>query len=564
MKKFCYGLLLFTIACYFLFFHLGSYGLLETTDARYAEIAWEMVKTHDFFIPHLNFIKHFHKPPFTYWITALGYKILGENEWGARFFLGVFGLFTIIIVFLLARICFDEKVGTFSSLILISMLGFFAVTHVVSTDLYLLFFITLAMYCFLRWERFGHSLLWGWAVLGVSALVKGPVGPILVGVTCLLYLALTRQLQRLRNAQIGKGIILFCLIALPWYGWVCVHHKGLITYFVKAQFFSRIGSEGMGHPHPWYYYFPLLPALTFPWTFYLLPSFIQAIYNLNKEKFFFLLWAIVPFILFSLMKTKLPFYILPCLPPLAILGGKWWSEVFSNPSNSSKIILIFMIIICFILTLGALVMALSLYRGTGNVIEWQQLKSLWWGEVFVLGGITILFLIAKYLKHHSLHFIAVLALSNAFFHPLLWYGDKLPINTYKSLGKVIYCLAKPADIIVQYKTYLRSLPFYVKRPTVLVDITRETQFEDNENYKKLLIDHQTFWQWWEENRRIFCLISKKHLCEFIGKKYFVVGQRRKYVVITNKPLAMKEVNGFSWAGCQTLFTPGFYLKPGGI
>ncbi|CAD7770274.1 hypothetical protein BLFGPEAP_00333 [Candidatus Methanoperedenaceae archaeon GB50] len=59
MKKFCYGLLLFTIACYFLFFHLGSYGLLETTDARYAEIAWEMVKTHDFIIPHLNFIKHF-------------------------------------------------------------------------------------------------------------------------------------------------------------------------------------------------------------------------------------------------------------------------------------------------------------------------------------------------------------------------------------------------------------------------------------------------------------------------------------------------------------------------
>ena len=564
MKKFIYGLFLFTIACYFLFFHLGSYGLLETTDARYAEIAWEMIKTHDFITPHLNFIKHFHKPPFTYWITALGYKLLGENEWGARVFLGVFGLFTIILVFLLARLGFDEKVGIFSSLILVSMIGFIGVTHVISTDLYLLFFITLAMYCFLRWEKFGSSLLWGWAVLGFAALVKGPVGPILVGVTCLLYLALTRQLQRLRDAQISKGIILFCLIALPWYGWVCLHHKGLFYYFIKTQFFSRIASGSIGHPHPWYYYLALLPGLTFPWTLYLLPTFSQAIHGLNRMKFFFLLWTIVPFILFSLMRTKLPFYIIPCLPPLAILGGKWWSEVFSNPSASSRLILIAMIILCFILTLGALVMAIPLYRETSNVIEWQQLKSLWWGEVFVLGGTTILLLIAKYFKHQLLHFVALLALTNAFFYPLSWYGDKLPINTYKSLGESIFQLADTDDIVVQYKVYVRSLPFYVKRPTVLVDIPRETQFEDNENYKKLLIDHQTFWQWWKQNRHIFCLVPKKLLSGFMGKNYFIVAQRRKYIVITNQPLGMNETDKITWAGCQTLSTPGLYLKSGGI
>jgi len=545
MKKLAYALILLAIASYFLFFRLGSYGLLETTDARYAEISWEMFHSKDFLTPHFNFIKHFHKPPFTYWVTALGYHLLGENEWGARFFLGVFGLLTLGVVYCLARSAFNEVAATFSVLISLTMLGFLAVTHVLATDLYLLFFITLAMYCFLRWEQGKSSLLWGWAVLGLSALVKGPVAPILVGVICSLYIIFTGQIKRLKDAQIGKGLILFLLIALPWYGWVCLHNKGLFTYFIKTQFLSRIETGTMGHPHPWYYYLLILPGLTFPWTLYLLPALGRSLRHLSKMRFFFLLWAIVPFILFSLMRTKLPFYILPCLPPLAILLGEWWDSVFKQPSIFCKLAQSLMIFICFIITLATISMAIPLWHGRGNILEWQQLKTLWWGEVIVFVALTLLLYCSYRIKHQLLHFVALMGISYAFLFPLIWYGNVLPINTYRILGERIYQLAQPNDIVSQYKCYLRGLPFYVKRPTVLVDISRETQFEENDAYKEILINTETFWKQWEGEKRLFCVVPKRLLSDFMGKHYYVVAQRLKYIVITNKPLGINEADRFS-------------------
>ncbi|GEM_PF-261816 len=540
MKKVVIALALLGICSYFLFFRLGSYGLLETTDARYAEIGWEMFQGKDFITPHFDFIKHFHKPPFTYWMTALGYALLGENEWGARFFLGVFGLLTLGVVFLLGRLAFDTRVGAISVLILISMLGFLGATHVVATDLYLLFFICLAMYCFLRWERGQSSLLWGWIVLGVSTLVKGPVAPILVGVTCFLYLIFTGQIKRIKETQPIKGMALFLIIALPWYVWVCLHNKGLFTYFLKTQFFSRIETGTMGHPHPWYYYLPILPALLFPWTLYAIPAIARTLRHLKKMHFFFFLWAVVPFVLYSLMRTKLPFYILPCLPPLAILIAEWWvSEAERTDVDGSrwaKLLQGTMAFICLLFALAALIMAIPLFRGHGNILEWQQLKSLWWAEAILFMLIALALYLSLRLRKVWIHFICLLAMTNAFMLPLLCYGDKLPINTYRSLGVTIREMAGPNDLIVQYKCFLRALPFYVKRPTVLVDIPRETQFETNDDYKKILIDNKTFWEWWKGEKRIFCVVPKRILKDFLSKGYYFVTQRRKYVVITNKPL----------------------------
>ncbi|MDL1969440.1 MAG: glycosyltransferase family 39 protein [Candidatus Desulfofervidaceae bacterium] len=556
MKRLACVLALLVIASYFLFFRLGSYGLLETTDARYAEISWEMFQSRDFITPRFDFIKHFHKPPFTYWITALGYYVLGENEWGARFFLGVFGLLTLGGVYCLARLAFNEVAAAFSVLILLTMLGFLAVTHVLATDLYLLFFTTLAMYCFLRWEQGKNSLLWGWAVLGLSTLVKGPVAPILVGVTCSLYLIFTGQFKRLRDAQVGKGLIIFFLFALPWYGWVCLHNKGLFTYFIRTQFFSRIETGTMGHPHPWYYYLLILPGLTFPWTFYLFPALGRSLRYLNRMHFFFLLWALVPFILFSFMRTKLPFYILPCLPPLAILLGEWWNNIFKESTPFSRLAQRLMIFLCFAITLAAISMAIPLWHGRGNILEWQQLKTLWLGETFAFVALTLLLYYSHRIRHQLLHFAALMGISYVFLFPLIWYGNILPINTYRILGEQIYQLEGPDDIVVQYKCYLRSLPFYVKRPTVLVDIPRETQFEENNAYKEIVIDTETFWKQWEGEKRLFCVVPKRILSDFMGKHYYVVAQRRKYIVITNQPLGMNEADKFSLVGNS----PFMFLK----
>ncbi len=545
MRKFISLIVLIGICGYFLFFHLGSYGLLETTDARYAEIGWEMFRSHNFITPHFDFIKHFHKPPFTYWMTALGYALLGENEWGARFFLGVFGLLTLGIVFLISRLMFDKEVAPYAVIILLSMIGFLGVTHVVATDLYLLFFICLAIYFFLRWERGKGSLLWGWATLGISTLVKGPVAPIIVGSVCFFYLLFSGQIKRLKAADIDKGLILFFIIALPWYLWVCSHNKGLFTYFIKTQFFSRLETGTMGHPHPWYYYFPILPALIFPWTLYTFVGFLFSVRHMDKEKLFFILWSAVPFGLYSLMRTKLPFYIIPCLPPLAILTAVWWISVSEN-SQVIRWCHYAMLGGCVVMALTALAMAIPMFRGHGNILEWQQLKRLWYAEAAMFLLIALAFGMSLRLRQRLITLVCLLGITNAICLPLLCYGNKLPINTYRSLAQTIYKLAQPDDLVVQYRCYLRALPFYVKRPTILVDIPRETQFETDLNYKRILINSQKFWKLWQGPERIYCVVPKRILKDFLGKGYFFVTQRRKYAVITNKPLPGK-VNTVSTA-----------------
>ena len=82
---------------------LGSFGLAETSEARYGEISREMVNSGDYFHPTLLGIKHYHKPLLTYYITSLGYKIFGITEYGARFFLGITLILRILLVYKIAR-----------------------------------------------------------------------------------------------------------------------------------------------------------------------------------------------------------------------------------------------------------------------------------------------------------------------------------------------------------------------------------------------------------------------------------------------------------------------------
>ena len=121
---------------------LGSFGLSESSEARYAEISREMVKTGDYLRPNLLGIDHYHKPPITYYITSLGYQIFGINEFGARFFLGVALLLQIYLVFRIGRILFkEEKIAIAGALIYFSFPIAIIAARNLTTDAYLTTFI---------------------------------------------------------------------------------------------------------------------------------------------------------------------------------------------------------------------------------------------------------------------------------------------------------------------------------------------------------------------------------------------------------------------------------------
>ncbi|MGA9324590.1 MAG: glycosyltransferase family 39 protein, partial [Salegentibacter sp.] len=128
----------------------GSWGLTESSEARYAEIAREMVKTGDYLHPGLLGIHHYHKPPVTYQITALGYQIFGFNEFGARFFLAVALVLQIFFVFKIGLLLFkEEKVAFASALIYFTFPVALIAARNLTTDAFLTTFILWALFYWL-------------------------------------------------------------------------------------------------------------------------------------------------------------------------------------------------------------------------------------------------------------------------------------------------------------------------------------------------------------------------------------------------------------------------------
>ncbi len=102
-------LTIISVSLLLLTFSLGNWGLMETSEARYAEISREMIENGDYLHPKLLGIYHYHKPPMTYQITALGYKIFGVNELGARFFLQIAILIQMLLIYQITLLLFKSK-----------------------------------------------------------------------------------------------------------------------------------------------------------------------------------------------------------------------------------------------------------------------------------------------------------------------------------------------------------------------------------------------------------------------------------------------------------------------
>ena len=136
-----------------LILYLGNWGLTESSEARYAEIAREMVISGDYITPTLLGIKHLHKPPVTYYITALGYKIFGINEFGARFFMQLCLVFQLFLVFKITLFLYkNEKIAFAASLIYFSFPITVISVRTLTTDAYLTTFILASIFFWLKYK----------------------------------------------------------------------------------------------------------------------------------------------------------------------------------------------------------------------------------------------------------------------------------------------------------------------------------------------------------------------------------------------------------------------------
>lgn len=292
----------------------GLRGLCEPDEGRYAEISREMVEGGDWFVPRLNYIKHLHKPPLVYWVTAVSFSCFGENEFTARLPVALIGILGLIITYLLAvKITGSKKTGLFSGLILATIMQYFTWTQVLSSDLVFSFFILLAIYGF--WNR-NYLFYIGMAL---AFMVKGPVAVIVPILIIVIYLLFTREWSFFKKNQVIKGILLFLLIVSPWFIYICINNPGLAKYFILHQSLERLFSETHGRGGNPLYFVPIVLLGGLPWIVFL----PWAVKVKDKTNTFLLIWLIVPVIFFSFSRSKLPGYILPIYPAMAIIIGSY-------------------------------------------------------------------------------------------------------------------------------------------------------------------------------------------------------------------------------------------------
>ncbi len=310
------GVVLFTIM-----FGIGSVPLLDPDEPVYAETAREMLQTGDFLSPRIFGNYWYDKPPMYYWLVALAQAVFGDSEFAARFPAALMACATVVMVYVSTTKQFNERAGFWAALILTSCVQFFYMGKAAVTDTTLLFFMTGALLSFV------HKRYWlMYVCMALATVTKGPIGLVFPGAIIFLYLLIGGQLREILRMHVIRGLLLYFLIAAPWYyAMYTVHGAEFIETFLGFHNVTRFTSPEHADRVTFWYYFPVVILGMFPWTGLLLQSIKASICDsriddMRQLTFFHVWWGFV-FLFFTVCQTKLVSYILPLFPALAVIIG---------------------------------------------------------------------------------------------------------------------------------------------------------------------------------------------------------------------------------------------------
>ena len=337
-KAFVWTLLILFLLIWF--YMLGARTLVPTDEGRYAEMAREMVATQDWITTRLNGIKYFEKPPLQTWMNAITFEVFGLGNWQARLWTGLNGLLGIALVAYTGRRVFNERVGFYAPLVLASSLFWAAMGHINTLDMGLSGMMTLSLCALLlaqhatatRNEQRNWMLLC-WAGMALAVLSKGLIGIVLPGAVLVLYTIFSQDRGIWKRLHLIKGLLLFFLITTPWFVLVSMKNPEFARFFFIHEHFQRFTTRIHSRTGPWYYFIPILVLGILPWLGVLLQSLWGGLRDerngasnfasLSDARFqprkMLLIWSVFIFVFFSISDSKLPSYILPIFPALALL-----------------------------------------------------------------------------------------------------------------------------------------------------------------------------------------------------------------------------------------------------
>jgi 4-amino-4-deoxy-L-arabinose transferase-like glycosyltransferase len=331
-----------------LFSGLGALPFLGADEPRYARIAQEMRASGEWVTPTLQARPWLEKPPLYYWISQPFLRLPLAAEIAARLGPALCGLVAALAIFWLGARLWGRPAGLLGGAIVLTSLGFAAFARGASTDMPMAACFTVAMALLAghlparqgRWRMTAASGVF----LGLAVLAKGPVAVVLASAIVLLFWLLDEQGGSLRFSDAAAGLLACAAVSLPWF-WLAFRENGFafVSTFLINHNLARYVSDLHHHPAPFYYYFAVLPGLLFPWTGWLPALFasgagtrLRRWSEWRRPTVYVACWILVPLLFFSLSRAKLPGYILPSLPPLALLLGRSIAELPQSAARRAQ------------------------------------------------------------------------------------------------------------------------------------------------------------------------------------------------------------------------------------
>lgn len=488
---------LLLLAALTFFAGLGRGAITDSDEAFYAESAREMVASGDWLTPHYNYEPRFQKPVLYYWLTAATYLFSGPTEFGARLWAALAGLGLVLVTAAAGRRWYDESTGLLAGAIVATNFGYFTIARMALPDLPLTFCITLAIWAamvstleFHRASRYGgpsggsprRFVLLAAIGLGLGFLMKGPVGIIIPLLVIIPVLALERRSIALTPIDLVLGFVVMLAIAMPWYVlmWI-THGNAYLQSFFVGDNFERFATDRFNDPRPWWFYIPVVAGGLLPWTPLALTwlgpitAFLRRRREIHTIDLRLMMWAILPLLFYTLSVGKQPRYVLPVLPPLALLLAssivertQQWRGLDgarSHPRRALPVVVGSLLSGLFLCTLGVL-----LYRAQPLLINVQPVYTTIATAVIVaMGALVIVTAVTRQWRLVP----GVLAIAAAVTLPTIQYGalSSGGDDTVQQMARLVTQHRTAQEQVGTYGVFVRNLVFYsgVKTTDIIDD-----------------------------------------------------------------------------------------------
>ncbi len=498
--------------------------LIRPDEGRYAEIPREMVASGDWVTTRLNDLKYFEKPPLQYWATATAYELFGEHQWTSRLWVSLTGFAGILLVWFAGTRLFGRAAGRYAAVLLGGSLLYALMGHINTLDMGVTFFITLGIFGLLLGQQAESDartrrnwMVMAWGALALAVLSKGLMGLVLPAAALFLYSVFQRDINVWKRMHWGIGLLLFMLVVSPWFYLVMKANPEFFQKFFIYEHYTRFTTKELGRYQPWYYFVPVLLFGMMPWTVLMFDTLLRtwkgsrrSDKSFNPERFL-LIWAVFIYLFFSVSGSKLPSYLLPMFPALALLMGKQLAEI-----NERRLFWLIAPMLP-LAVLAALGLGFAPYFTTrladtplqhqmyGEYANWLVAASLVW----LLGVIAGLLLLRCNNKPVAVIMLALGTLIAA----------QLGTSGYNTIAKErsAYLIADAIRPYVKANVpfysvamYEQTLPFYLKRTFTLVNFQDEMAFGIMQEPQRWLPDIASLAQAWQAQPAAYAIMPVEY------------------------------------------------------